>query len=164
MNGKVSVVFNHNCFWKMKDFSRLAPLQAVTYTVKVVWTKLCEIYALLIHTTSRKYHMAYRFVPFPMTLDDFRGHLPVAGLIISNSTNICTTFRAVSTDTACRAVLGNSWASCEMLFVGWHVCRCCALWVLVPMSAIFLVVLKSCFMWHALLITRWLPVGTINGH
>jgi len=32
MNGKVSVVFNCNCFPKMKDFSRLGTIQAVTYT------------------------------------------------------------------------------------------------------------------------------------
>jgi len=27
MNGKVSVVFNRNCFPKMKDFSKLAPVR-----------------------------------------------------------------------------------------------------------------------------------------
>ena len=36
MNRKVSVVFNRYCFPKMKDFSRLPPLQAVMYIVKVV--------------------------------------------------------------------------------------------------------------------------------
>ena len=36
MNEKVSVVFNHNCFRKMKDFSTLGSFQAVTYTVKMV--------------------------------------------------------------------------------------------------------------------------------
>jgi len=39
--------------------------------------------------------MAHRFVPFPMTLNDFEGHSPVAGLIKCNLTNICATFRAV---------------------------------------------------------------------
>jgi len=48
--------------------------------------------------------MAYRFVPSPMTFGDLEGHSPVAGLIKCNSTNICATFRAVSTDTARRAV------------------------------------------------------------
>jgi len=48
--------------------------------------------------------MAYLFVPFPMTLDDLEGHSPVAGLIKYNSTNVCATFRTVSTDTALRAV------------------------------------------------------------
>ena len=33
-----------------------------------------EIDTLLLHTTITKYHMAYVFVPFPMTLDDFEGH------------------------------------------------------------------------------------------
>ena len=36
VDGKVSVVFNRNCFPKMKDFSWLDALQAVTYTVRVV--------------------------------------------------------------------------------------------------------------------------------
>ena len=35
--------------------------------------------------------MAYLFVPFPVTLDDFEGHSPNAGLIKCNSTNICAT-------------------------------------------------------------------------
>jgi len=30
---------------------------------------------LLPHTTNRKYHMAYLFVPFAVTLDDLEGHL-----------------------------------------------------------------------------------------
>jgi len=33
------VVFNHNFFPKMKDCSRLAPLKAVVYTVKVAVTR-----------------------------------------------------------------------------------------------------------------------------
>ena len=40
-----------------------------------------------------KYFWSYRFVLFPMTLNDLEGHLPVAGLIKCNSTNICATFR-----------------------------------------------------------------------
>jgi len=39
MNGKVSTVYNRNCFPKMTDFSRLGALQAVTYTIKVVVSK-----------------------------------------------------------------------------------------------------------------------------
>jgi len=35
MDGKVSMVFNRNCFPNMKDFLRLGALLAVTYTVKV---------------------------------------------------------------------------------------------------------------------------------
>jgi len=65
MNGKTSVVFDCDCFPKMKDFSKLGALKAVTYTVKVVVSKKwCNIDTLLLHTTNRKYHMAYRFMPF----------------------------------------------------------------------------------------------------
>jgi len=90
----------------MLYFSRLGALQAVTYSVKVVVSKKWrEIDTLLLHTTNRKYHMAYLFLPFPMTLDDLVGHSPNAGLIKCNSTNICATFSTVlSTDTARRAV------------------------------------------------------------
>ena len=57
------------------DFSRFGALQAVTYTVKVVVSKKWrKIDTLLLHTTNRKYRMAYLFVPFPMTLDDSEGH------------------------------------------------------------------------------------------
>jgi len=71
VNGKVSVVYNHNCFPKMKHFSRLVSQQAVTCTVKVVLSKKwCKIDTLLLHTTHRKYHIAYRFWPFSVTLDD----------------------------------------------------------------------------------------------
>ena len=49
-----SVVFNRNLFSKMKDFSRLGPLQAVTYTAKVVVSKKwCKIDTLLLHTTNK---------------------------------------------------------------------------------------------------------------
>jgi len=44
------------------------PLQAVTYTVKVVVSKKwCKIDTLLLNTTSRQYHMTYQFLLFPMT-------------------------------------------------------------------------------------------------
>jgi len=43
--------------------------------------------------------VAYRFVPFPVTLDYLEGQSPVTGLIKCNSTNIYATFRTVSTDT-----------------------------------------------------------------
>ena len=111
MDGKVSMVFNRNCFPKLTDFSRLGALQAVTYTVKVVVSKKWrEIDTLLLHTTNRKYHMAYLFVPFPMTLelDDFEGHSTIAGLIKCNSTNICATFSTVLTDMARRGSIGDS--------------------------------------------------------
>jgi len=79
MDGKISMVFSRNCFPKMTDFSRLGALQAVTYTLKVVVAKKWrELDTLLLHATNGKYHMAYLFVPFPMTLDDLEGHLPNA--------------------------------------------------------------------------------------
>jgi len=84
------------------DFSRLGALQAVTYTLKVVESKKwLEIDTLLLHTINRKYHMAYLFLPFPVTSDDLEGHSPNAGLIKCNSTNICATFSTVLTVTAC---------------------------------------------------------------
>ena len=56
----------------MKHFSRLGPLQAVTYTIKVVVSKKwCKIDTLLLHTTDRKYRIAYRFWPFLVTLRSF---------------------------------------------------------------------------------------------
>ena len=70
----------------------------------VVSKKWCKIDMLLLHNTNRKYHIAYRFVPFPMTLDNFEGHSPVVGLIKCNLPNISATFCTVSTDTARRAV------------------------------------------------------------
>jgi len=68
LNGKVSAVFSRHCFPKMKDFSRFCPpppLQAVTYTVKVVVTKKwCNTDTLLLHTTNMVIHLAYQFLPF----------------------------------------------------------------------------------------------------
>jgi len=61
----------------------------------VVSKKWHEIDTLLLHTTNRKYHIAYLFMPFPMTLDDLEGHSPNAGLVKCNSTNICATFSTV---------------------------------------------------------------------
>jgi len=70
---KVYMIFNHNCFPKMKYFSGLGDLQAVMYTAKVVVSKKwCEIVMLLLHITNKKYHMAYLFMPFPMTLKVIR--------------------------------------------------------------------------------------------
>jgi len=88
MDGEVSVVFNRNCFPKLKDFSRLGFLQAVMYTVKLVVSKKWhEIDTLLLHTI-RKYYMTYLFVPFPMTLNDLESHSPVAGHISYNNRQI----------------------------------------------------------------------------
>jgi len=51
-----------------------------------------------VHTTNSKYHMAYLFVPFPVTLDDLEGHSPNAELIRCNLMNSCATFSTVLTD------------------------------------------------------------------
>jgi len=104
MDGKVFMVFNRNCFSKMKVFSRLGA-QAVTYTIKVVVSKKrCEIDTLLLYITNRKYHMAYLFVPFPVTLDDLKGHSTNVGLVKCNSMNIYVTFSTVLTDAVHHAV------------------------------------------------------------
>ena len=105
------MVFNCNCFPQNDRLFKVSPrpLQPVTYTVKVVTVhsiKWCKI-DMLLHITNRKYHMAYRFMPFPVSLDVVKGHLPVAGLIKCNSTNNCATFCMVSTDMALRASLGD---------------------------------------------------------
>jgi len=104
------VVFNRNCFPKMKDYSRLrppSPIKAVTYTLNAgvgLSKKWCRIDTLLTYYTPLIESMVYQLVPFPVTLDDVEGHSPVARLIKCNSTNICATFRAVITDMARRAV------------------------------------------------------------
>ena len=74
------------------------------YTViLVVSEKWFKIDTLLLHTISRKCHLANRSVTFPVTLDNLEGHSLVAGLNKCNSMNICATFRKVSTDAARRA-------------------------------------------------------------
>ena len=105
MDEKVSVIFNRNCFPKNERCFKVRPptgshVHPETGSMK----KWREIDTLLLHTTNRKYHLAYQFMPFSMTLDDREGHSPNAGLIKCNSMNICATFSTVLTDTARRAV------------------------------------------------------------
>jgi len=71
MTRKASVAFNINFF--VENY-RLSRLPSVTYTVKVVVSqKWYKIDTFLLHTTSSKCHMAYRFVLLPMTLIDLEG-------------------------------------------------------------------------------------------
>jgi len=55
--------------------------QSTEGTKVVVSNKCYKIDMLLLQTTNSKYHMAYQFVPLPMTSGDLEGHWPVAGLI-----------------------------------------------------------------------------------
>jgi len=73
----------------MTDFSWLGALQKVTCAVKVVVSKKWrEIDTLLLHTTNRKYHMAYLFVPFPITVDDLEGHSPNPRIGMPNNISV----------------------------------------------------------------------------
>jgi len=75
------------------------------YTVKVVvLKKWCKIDTLLLYTTNKKYHIAYLFVPFPMTLDDIEGHSRNAGLSNANRRTFVRQFNMVLTDTARQGV------------------------------------------------------------
>jgi len=90
--GAIRVVFNRNCFPKIKHFSRLAPAPSTGSHVHrkvAVSKKWCRMDTLLLRTTNRKYHMAYRFVPFPVKLNNPVSNSPVAGLIKCNLTNLC---------------------------------------------------------------------------
>jgi len=60
INGKISVVFNRNCFPKMKDFSRLAPPLAGSHVHRksgrpIIKEMVQERHVVTIHTTSRKH-------------------------------------------------------------------------------------------------------------
>ena len=99
------MVFNRNCFPKVKEFSRVGTLQAShAHRKSGSVKKWREIDTLVLQTTNRKYHVAYLFMLFPMTLEVLEGHSPNAGLIKCNSTNICATFTTVLTVAARRAV------------------------------------------------------------
>jgi len=68
---------------------------------------------LLLHTTNRKLHMAYRFVPLPMTLDDLDGHSPVVGLTKCNSTKNCAIFAWLKLTWRVARSRGDGWTSCS---------------------------------------------------
>jgi len=64
------MVFNRDCFTKMRLFE-VRRHTGSQYNVKVVVSKKWrETDTLLLHITNRKYHMSYLFMPFPMNLDD----------------------------------------------------------------------------------------------
>ena len=77
------MVFDRNWFPKMTDFSRLGALQAVTYTLKVIVSKMARDRHIVIIHHEWGVSLAYLFMPFPMTLGDFEGHSPNAGLSIN---------------------------------------------------------------------------------
>ena len=85
IHGWVSIcVVNRNCFPKMTDFSRLGALTGSQVYRKSGSMKemVQDRHVSILDTES------YRFVPFPMTLNDLEGHSPVAGFVRCNSTNI----------------------------------------------------------------------------
>jgi len=106
MDVKLSMAFNSNCFFFKNErlFGVRRAAGSHVHRKVVVSKKWREIDTLLLHATHRKYHTAYLFVPFPMTLENLEGHSPNAGLIKCNLTNICATFSIVLTDMARRAV------------------------------------------------------------
>ena len=73
MDGKISMVFNRNCFPKNERLFKVRRLK-VTYTVKVVGPvkEMVQDRHLVLHTTITKQHMEYLFVSFPMTLKVIR--------------------------------------------------------------------------------------------
>ena len=73
-------VCNHNCFPKILLKARRPPGGHV-HRKRGSIKERYKIDTLLLHTTNSKYHMAYLFMPFAMTLDDLEGHSPNAGLI-----------------------------------------------------------------------------------
>jgi len=110
-----------------KDFSRS---QTVTYTVTaVISQKWCNTDTMLLHTTKRKCHMAYWFMPLPVTLDGIVDLSPVACLLKCYSTNTRATFRTVSTVQVRRAVprRQRSYIPLQVAVVEW-LARLTAVW------------------------------------
>jgi len=81
MDEKVSIICNRSCFPKNeRRFKVRSPTGSHVHHKTGSMKKWREIDTLLLHTTNRKYHMAYQFVPFPMILDGLEGHSPNADL------------------------------------------------------------------------------------
>ena len=64
MDGKVSVVFNRNCVWKMRLFEVRSPTGSHVHRKSGSIKDIVQYITLLLHIINRKYHMAYWFVPF----------------------------------------------------------------------------------------------------
>ena len=60
-----------------------------------------------------KQYMAYQMAATAVTLNDFEGHSPVAGLFKCNPLNIYAAFYTISSD----SVLARSFASAELLVI-----------------------------------------------
>ena len=56
--------------------------------------------------------MAYRMAATVVTLNDLESHLPVAGLLKCNPSNICAAFYTISTDSVLTRFLCISRVSC----------------------------------------------------
>ena len=59
--------------------------------------------------------MAYQMVATAVTLNDLKGHSPVADVFTCNPSNICATFYTISTDSVLAWFLWISRASCQQL-------------------------------------------------
>ena len=116
MNWKVSVALIATIFRKWKTFQGYAPYRQS----RTPYQRNGARQTLLLHTANRKYHMAYRFVPFPTTLDDLEGHSPVAGLIKYKSMNMCAPFHTVSTELTRRVASRCPSAIAEFLVTYWY--------------------------------------------
>jgi len=89
MDGKVSMLFNRNCF----------PKNDRLFKVRHPTGSHIKHRKLFLHTTNRKYGLSIHAIS-----NDLEGHSPNAGLFKCNLTNICVTFSTVLTDMVCHVV------------------------------------------------------------
>jgi len=106
MDGKVSTVFNRDCFFFKNErlFKVRRPRQAVMHRITGRIKEMAHSQKFCYYIPLIGSIIAYLFVPFPMTFENLEGHSPNAWLTKCNSTNVCATFSTVLTDTARRAV------------------------------------------------------------
>jgi len=93
----------------MKDFSRLSPLGSRVHRKSGSVKEIVQDDTLLLHTINRKYHTAYRFVLFPITLNGLLQDLSNA--IRRTIMRHCARFQL--TRRVARS-LGDSWVSCKV--------------------------------------------------